>query len=140
MNEFEYDAPATVDEAVALLGRSDARVLAGGTDLIVQMREGRRQVGRVVDPKRISELTAFAEEKDGGVSIGAALNVTAMAVHPAMARYPAVVESGRMIGSYQIQNRASIGGNVCNAGPPGTRGRSRTRAARPSIAASWLRY
>lgn len=117
MNEFEYGAPTTVDEAVALLGRGDARVLAGGTDLIVQMREGRRQVGRVVDLKRIAELTALVAEKDGSVRIGAALNVTAVAAHPAMARYPAVVESGRMIGSYQIQNRASIGGNVCNAAP-----------------------
>lgn len=117
MNEFEFTAPTTVEDAVAALGTGDARVLAGGTDLIVQMREGRRRVGRVVDLKRIPETTALVEESDGGVTIGAALNVTAMAAHPAMARYPAVVESGRMIGSYQIQNRASIGGNVCNAAP-----------------------
>ena len=117
MNEFEFNAPTTVDEVVALLGSGNARVLAGGTDLIVQMREGRRQVGRVVDLKRIPELTGIAEEKDGGLRIGAALNVTAMAAHPAMRHYPAVVELGQMIGSYQIQNRASIGGNVCNAAP-----------------------
>ncbi|MCC7048230.1 MAG: xanthine dehydrogenase family protein subunit M [Alphaproteobacteria bacterium] len=116
MNEFEYIAPATVEEAVAQLG-AGARALAGGTDLIVQMREGRRQVGRVVDLKRIAELNQVAAMPDGGVAIGAALNVTALAAHPAMAVYPALVESGRMIGSYQIQNRASIGGNVCNAAP-----------------------
>ncbi|MCC6470670.1 MAG: xanthine dehydrogenase family protein subunit M [Alphaproteobacteria bacterium] len=116
MNEFDYTAPATVEEAVAQLG-TGARVLAGGTDLIVQMREGRRQVGHVVDLKRIAELTEVASTPDGGVAIGAALNVTALSAHPAMAAYPALVESGRMIGSYQIQNRASIGGNVCNAAP-----------------------
>jgi len=81
------------------------------------MREGRRVVSHVVDVKRIPELSAIAETKDGGVSIGAALSVTRMAAHPALAPYPAIVESGRMIGSYQIQNRASIGGNVCNAAP-----------------------
>ncbi len=116
MNEFEFATPKTVDEAVALMG-DNARALAGGTDLIVQMREGRRKVGRVVDLKHIPELTRLVTEKDGGVVIGAAMNVTAMAADPAMTRYPSVVESGQMIGSYQIQNRASIGGNVCNASP-----------------------
>lgn len=116
MNEFEFAAPTTVDEAVGLMG-ADARALAGGTDLLVQMREGRRRVGRVVDMKRIPELTSVTEQKDGSVTVGAALNVTAMAAHPAMRRYPSIVEAGRMIGSYQIQNRAGIGGNLCNASP-----------------------
>ncbi|MBL8707410.1 MAG: xanthine dehydrogenase family protein subunit M [Rhodospirillales bacterium] len=116
MKEFEFSAPTTIAEAVALLA-GGARPLAGGTDLIVQMREGRRAVGHVVDVKRIPELTAVTPMPDGGISIGAALSVTRMAAHPALARYPAIVESGRMIGSYQIQNRASIGGNVCNAAP-----------------------
>lgn len=116
MKEFEFSGPTNIAEAIALLA-GGGRPLAGGTDLIVQMREGRRAVGHVVDVKRIPELTAVTEMPDGGLSIGAALSVTRMAAHPALARYPAVVESGRMIGSYQIQNRASIGGNVCNAAP-----------------------
>ena len=117
MNEFEYSAPSDVEEAIGLLGRPHARALAGGTDLVVQMREKRRQVLHVVDLKRIAALTRLELEADGGVCIGAALNVTAMARETAMAAYPAVVQSGQMIGSYQIQNRASIGGNVCNAAP-----------------------
>ena len=116
MKAFDYSAPETVDAAVALMA-GGAQPLAGGTDLIVQMREGRRAVGHVVDLKRIAALTAIDATPDGGIRIGAALNVTRMAAHPALARYPAVVESGRMIGSWQIQNRASIGGNVCNAAP-----------------------
>ena len=116
LKEFEYSAPKTITEAIALLA-GGAHPLAGGTDLIVQMREGRRPVGHIVDVKRIPELTAVAETPDGGLRVGAALSVTAMAAHPAMASYLALIESGRMIGSYQIQNRASIGGNVCNAAP-----------------------
>lgn len=116
LKAFEFSAPTTVVEAIALLA-DGARPLAGGTDLIVQMREGRRTVAHVVDMKRIPELIAVTATTDGGVSIGAALSVTKMAAHPALAPYPAVVEAGRMIGSYQIQNRASIGGNVCNAAP-----------------------
>jgi CO/xanthine dehydrogenase FAD-binding subunit len=116
LKAFDFSAPTSMAEAIALLA-SGGRPLAGGTDLIVQMREGRRAVGHVVDVKRIPDLIAVTETPDGGVGIGAALSVTRMAAHPALARYPAIVESGRMIGSYQIQNRASIGGNVCNAAP-----------------------
>ncbi len=116
MKDFEFSVPATAAEAVALLANG-ALPLAGGTDLIVQMREGRRQVDHVVDVKRIPELTAIAAAPDGGIAIGAALSVTKMAAQPALAPYPAIVEAGRMIGSHQIQNRASIGGNVCNAAP-----------------------
>ncbi|MCK6450089.1 MAG: xanthine dehydrogenase family protein subunit M [Alphaproteobacteria bacterium] len=116
VKEFTFSSPATVAEAVALLGQG-AQPLAGGTDLIVQMREGRRAVGHVVDLKRIPALNAIEAAPDGSLRIGAALSVTKMAAHPALSRYPALVESGRMIGSWQIQNRASIGGNLCNAAP-----------------------
>lgn len=116
VKEFAFSAPTTVAEAVALIA-GGAQPLAGGTDLIVQMREGRRAVGHVVDLKRIPALTRIDRLADGSLSIGAALSVTKMAAYPALAAYPAVIEAGRMIGSYQIQNRASIGGNVCNAAP-----------------------
>ncbi len=117
MIEFEYSAPRELEEAIELLGRSGARVLAGGTDLVVQMREKRRDVRHVIDLKRISALSGLEQETDGGVRIGAALNVTALCRYPAMAAFPAIVQSGQMIGSYQIQNRATLGGNVCNAAP-----------------------
>lgn len=116
MKEFAFSAPSTLAEAVTLVA-GGAQPLAGGTDLIVQMREGRRAVGHVADLKRVPELTAIDATPDGGVRIGAAVSVTAMAAHPALLPYPALVESGRMIGSWQVQNRASVGGNVCNAAP-----------------------
>lgn len=115
MKPFRYIAPATVDEAVGLLGEG-SRCMVGGSDLIVQMRAGRRHVEQVVDLKRVAELAAIAADARG-VSIGAAVTISDMAAHPALAPYPAVVSSARMIGSLQVQNRASIAGNVCNAAP-----------------------
>lgn len=117
MHDFEYLAPTTVAAAIEALASPGARALAGGTDLIPQVREGRRRVTRIVDLKRIPELLAI-EALDGGVRIGAAASASAVAEH-AMVRdaYPALVYVARLIGSYQVQNRASLGGNVCNAAP-----------------------
>ena len=118
MQEFAYERPETLDEAVAAMRGGDTRALAGGTDLIPQLREGRREARRIVDLKRVSELTAIASLADGGISIGAAASATAIAQHPSVAKsYPAVASSARLIGSLQVQNRASLGGNICNAAP-----------------------
>ncbi len=118
MQEFVYERPETMAEAVAALRGGDARALAGGTDLIPQLREGRRRAERVVDLKRIPELTAIAALPDGGVSIGAAANATTVSRHRLVAStYPAVAQSACLIGGVQVQNRASLGGNICNAAP-----------------------
>ena len=118
MQEFTYERPETVEEAVAAMRSADARALAGGTDLVPQMREGRRGVGRVVDLKHVPEMTAIGALPDGGVSIGAAATATAVARHAGIAaRYSAVARSAQLIGGVQIQNRASLGGNICNAAP-----------------------
>jgi carbon-monoxide dehydrogenase medium subunit len=115
---FAYERPETIAEAVALLRGDDARALAGGTDLIAQMREGRRRVACVVDVKRIGELTAIAPLPAGGVAIGAAASAAAVARSSAIAmHYPAVAQSARLIGGVQVQNRASLGGNIANAAP-----------------------
>jgi len=115
---FEYECPDSVDGAISLLKRGNARVLAGGTDLIPQLREGRRSAELVVDLKRIPELTAISELADGGLAIGAAVNASAIARHPRVAStYPAIAASVRLIGSLQVQSRASLGGNICNAAP-----------------------
>jgi carbon-monoxide dehydrogenase medium subunit len=115
---FDYVCPATISIAIDALGGSEARALAGGTDLIPQLREGRRHAARIVDLKRIPELTAIAKLPDGTVSIGGAASLTAVAQHPAVAStYPAIAQSARLVGSLQIQNRASLGGNICNAAP-----------------------
>ena len=118
MQDFVYQRPQTVADAVAAMGAADARALAGGTDLVPQLREGRRAAARIVDRKAIPEMTAIAVLPDGGVSIGAAVSATAVARHAAIAGgYPAVADSARLIGSVLVQNRASLGGNICNAAP-----------------------
>lgn len=112
-------SPTTVDEAVSLLKPNDARqrLLAGGTDLLVQLRSGRLQAQGLVDLKRIPELRQIRAEK-GGFRIGAAVSGAELGETPALAKmWPGVVEAARLIGSTQIQGRASLGGNLCNASP-----------------------
>jgi carbon-monoxide dehydrogenase medium subunit len=107
-----------VEGAVRALSRGEARALAGGTDLIVQLREGRKSAVRIVDLKRIPELTRIAKRDDGSFCIGGAVSFSQMAAHRELAQaHPGVIESGRLVGSYQIQNRAGLGGNICNAAP-----------------------
>jgi len=118
LQDLVYACPGTIEEAIAAMAAGDARALAGGTDLIPQLREGRRRAARIVDLKRIPELTTIAAMPDGSIAIGAAANATAVSRHAAIAAvYPAVAESARLIGGVQIQNRASLGGNICNAAP-----------------------
>jgi len=118
LRDFVYERPETIEEAVALLRGGDSRVLAGGTDLIPQLREGRRLAGRVIDVKRIGALANISTLPEGGVVIGAAASAAAVARNSDIARdYPAVARSARVIGGVQIQNRASLGGNICNAAP-----------------------
>jgi CO/xanthine dehydrogenase FAD-binding subunit len=118
LRDFAYTCPATVADAVRLMQMDGARALAGGTDLIPQMREGRRQVAHVVDLKRIPELTSVSVGADGSLVLGAAASASHAAGHPAVASaYPALAQSARLIGSLQVQNRASLGGNICNAAP-----------------------
>jgi CO/xanthine dehydrogenase FAD-binding subunit len=118
LRDFAYTCPATVADAVRAMQMDGARALAGGTDLIPQMREGRRQVAHVVDLKRIPELTGVSVGADGGLMLGAAASASRVARHEAVSSaYPALAQSARLIGSVQVQNRASLGGNICNAAP-----------------------
>lgn len=119
MIQMHYKAPGSIAEAVALLAGADgeARVLAGGTDLLVQMRSGRIKPQLVVDIKKIPEVRTIARE-DGGYRIGAAVTGAELAEHPEVRRlWPGVVEAINLIGSKQIQGRATAGGNLCNASP-----------------------
>src|SRR6476619_946137 len=118
LQDIIYERPETIGEAIAAMRADDARALAGGTDLVPQLREGRRRAARIVDLKHIPEMTAITVLADGSVSIGAAATATAVARHAAIAAgYPAVAESAQLIGGVQVQNRASLGGNICNAAP-----------------------
>ncbi|MBK6737908.1 MAG: xanthine dehydrogenase family protein subunit M [Haliea sp.] len=118
MQSVQYAAPTTLAQATqALQGASDAKILAGGTDLLVQMKLGIREPGLIVDIKRIPELTAFTLS-DNGLHLGAAL--TSAILHDdaqVRARYPGFMEALGLIGSSQVQGRCSAGGNLCNASP-----------------------
>ncbi len=118
MLELHYNRPTTLRDVVGLLDGGAARLLAGGTDLIPQLREGRRSASRVVDLKRIPELNAVERGPDGGWRIGAAVTIGKLGQNSAFAiEHRALLASAQLIGSLQIQNRASLGGNVCNAAP-----------------------
>jgi carbon-monoxide dehydrogenase medium subunit len=117
---FEYAAPKTVAEAVALLAEKGdrARVLAGGTDLIVQVREGRRSLDWVVDVKHIAEVNQLQLDPKEGLTIGAAVPCYRVCEDAAVAKaYPGLCDAVSLIGGVQIQSRASVGGNLCNASP-----------------------
>ena len=119
MRSIRYEAPDTVEAAAALLAEAGgtAKPLAGGTDLIVQLRSRMISPEIVVDLKHIPELLAVREE-GGGFRVGAAAPGAAVAENEAVAAmWPGVLEAFELIGSTQIQGRASLGGNLCNASP-----------------------
>ncbi len=119
MPTLNYAAPSTVDEAVKLLAGASglAKVLSGGTDLLVQMRSGRLKPDLIVDTKKIPGIIGIREE-GGGFVIGAATPGAMVEAHAGMNKaWPGVVEALDLIGSQQIQGRCSLAGNLCNASP-----------------------
>ncbi len=120
MQAFEYAAVRSVDEAVSLLAQQgdQARVLAGGTDIIVQVREGRRKVATLVDIKAIPEVSQLSYDATQGLTIGAAVPCYKIYEHQDIAAaYPGLIDAVSLVGGIQIQGRASVGGNLCNASP-----------------------
>jgi CO/xanthine dehydrogenase FAD-binding subunit len=116
---MQYATPDTVDAAVGLLegASGTARVLAGGTDLLVQMRSGLLEPDLVVDIKHIEETRTITAQ-GGGFLIGAAVAGAELSEHPDVKNvWPGIVEAVDLIGSTQVQGRASMGGNLCNASP-----------------------
>lgn len=122
MSDIQYLAPRTLDEAVQAFAATagKGRILAGGTDLLVQMRAGVVSPHTIIDIKKISEMTTIEETGQGGFRIGAAATGAVLREHPKLRKvWPGVVEATNLIGSTQIQGRASAGGNLCNASPAG---------------------
>jgi aerobic carbon-monoxide dehydrogenase medium subunit len=122
MTELRYLAPTSLDEAIGAFAKagSAARILAGGTDLLVQMRSGVLKPGVIVDIKKIPEMTAIEQTADGGFRIGAAVSGMALHDHAHFGKiWPGVLEAVNLIGSKQVQGRASPGGNLCNGSPAG---------------------
>lgn len=117
---FEYVRASTPDEVVNLLGEySDgARLLMGGTDLLVRMRDGEIRPRLVVDVKYLPGMRDVTYNERAGLTIGAAVTMNQLVHHPdVQAHYPLLAEAAHSVASYQIRNRATVGGNLCNGSP-----------------------
>src|ERR1700689_643035 len=120
LHGINYEAAKTVKDAVALLAQhgEKARTLCGGTDLIIQLRAGVRRPEHVVDLKNIADLRRISFSMQHGLKLGAAVPAIEVHENADMRRYyPGLTEAAHLIGSLQIQSRASVGGNLCNGSP-----------------------
>jgi CO/xanthine dehydrogenase FAD-binding subunit len=120
MNTFAYAKPKTLQEAVDLLAEhgSQARLLTGGTDLLVRIRHGHITPHLVIDLKRIADMPRGIQWSDSAVRIGALTVMTDIVQDARMrSQFPALVEAAAVVGSVQIRNRATLAGNICNASP-----------------------
>ncbi|HEX6391366.1 MAG TPA: xanthine dehydrogenase family protein subunit M [Solirubrobacteraceae bacterium] len=116
---FDYARPRTLDETFALLrDEPGARLLCGGTDLVVALRKGSAQAPLVVDLKRVADLESGIVRRDGHLRIGArAVLSDLVADERVRSDFPALVEAALVVGSIQIRHRATLAGNICNASP-----------------------
>jgi len=120
VSNFDYAAPTSLAQATALLegAHGTARVLAGGTDLIVQLREHLRAADLVVNVKKIPELMELSYSTQLGLRLGACVPCYRIYEHAEIPfAYPALADAARIVGGWQIQSRASVGGNLCNSSP-----------------------
>jgi CO/xanthine dehydrogenase FAD-binding subunit len=120
MQPFKYVRPQTVDEAVALLAEhgDDAELLAGGTDLIIELRNHWKQPKVIIDLKRIDELAPAIVDKEGFLVISASTVMADIVANEQVRRFfPALAEAADVVGSIQIRNRATLAANICNGSP-----------------------
>ncbi|MCH2211931.1 MAG: xanthine dehydrogenase family protein subunit M [Fuerstiella sp.] len=120
MIDFEYTAPTQLDDAISQLSKAGdrARILAGGTDIIVQLREGLQSADLVVDVKKIPELTQFEFTAGQDLQLGASVPCWQIYGNSDISNaYSALTDAVHIIGGWQIQSRASVGGNLCNSSP-----------------------
>lgn len=118
MKPYTFEKAASLEDAIAARANPHAFVLAGGTDLIAQMKAGHKTPTSVVDIKSVPEMRRLETDADNALVIGAAVNATTLASNSIVrAHHGAVHDAVQLIGSLQIQNRASLGGNICNAAP-----------------------
>jgi carbon-monoxide dehydrogenase medium subunit len=112
--------PSTVEECVRTLAERgpDAKLVAGGTDLLPQLKNGMLRTGCVIDLSGVSQLRQLETANGSGLRIGAAVTARALEkAAPVQKAYPAIAESGALVGSVQVRNLATLGGNLCNAAP-----------------------
>jgi carbon-monoxide dehydrogenase medium subunit len=117
---FEYLEPESMDEALGMLGRyrEKAKIIAGGTDLMLQMRLGAKKPQYVIDITRIPALDAIAFDEGRGLRLGALTTIRALETSAELReRFPILVQAAGQLGSAPIRNVATVGGNLCNALP-----------------------
>lgn len=117
---FQYLRPRTIDEVIKVLDEHGpaARLLSGGTDLLVRLRSGHTRPAIVIDVKRVAELTPSITEAGGALRVGARVVMTDLVADARIQRhFRALVDAARVVGSVQIRNRATLAGNICNASP-----------------------
>ena len=120
MRRFDLATPGSLDECLRLLGARDreTKLLAGGTDLLPQMKNGLTKPARVIDLSGVAELRVLAADDGRGFRVGAAVTARQLERDARVkATYPALAESGALVGSIQVRNLATVGGNICNAAP-----------------------
>ena len=120
MRRFELAVPGSVDECLQILATRgpDTKVVAGGTDLLPQLKNGVLKPGWVVDLSAVTELRTIADAPDGGLRIGASVTARELELDARVrSRFAALAESAAMVGSVQVRNLATLGGNLCNAAP-----------------------
>ncbi len=117
---FDYYAPTTIEEAIELVQSKglDARVMAGGTDLLIKMRHAGLKLKTVISLKNISGLDTITADIDAGLSIGATALLADVAVHPDILKYyPTVAQAAGGTANAQVRNMGTVVGNLCNASP-----------------------
>jgi len=120
VRRFELAVPGNIDECLQVLAKRGpaAKVVAGGTDLLPQLKNGVLKPGWVVDLSAVAELRAISDAPDGGLRIGASVTARELELDARVrARYPSLAESAALVGSVQVRNLATLGGNLCNAAP-----------------------
>lgn len=120
LGRFDYERPTNIDDAVRRLaeGGEGTAILAGGTDLFVDLRGGRREVRLLIDIKRVDGLRRLDVDRNGGVAIGAATTLNEILEHaPVRRTLPGLVRAAESIATYPLRNRATVVGNLCNASP-----------------------
>ena len=120
MKEFEYLKPDSIKEIISILSQfgEKAQILNGGTDLIVEMRDKIIQPEYLVDIKAIPQLNRTTYNKQDGLNIGATVTLNEISNSKVVqTHFPILIKACRTVGSYQVRNRATLVGNICNASP-----------------------
>jgi len=118
--KFDYFAPETLQETLELLDRhgQESKLMAGGTDLIVSLRAREQRPKNVIDIKGVKELHELSYDEKRGLSVGAAVTLNRLIHHDAVSKnFPILIEAVSTIGDFEIRNRATLAGNICNASP-----------------------